>query len=70
MQLHCTLHTSGDFLNWFRKSLHRFAAFESQIALLLGFLCWDNFRKREIQSDKTDKTCVCLQKMLFLNGRE
>ena len=26
MQLHCTLHTSGDFLNWFRKSLHRFAA--------------------------------------------
>ena len=26
MQLHCTLHTLGDFLNWFRKSLHRFAA--------------------------------------------
>ena len=30
LQLHCTLHTSGDFLNWFRKSLHRFAALNSK----------------------------------------
>ena len=30
LQLHCTLYTSGDFLNWFRKSLHRFAALNSK----------------------------------------
>ena len=30
LQLHGTLHTSGDFLNWFRKSLHRFAALNSK----------------------------------------
>ena len=39
LHLHYTLYTSGDFLNWFRKSIHRFdwfAALNSN-PILLGF---------------------------------
>ena len=37
-----SLCASGDFLNWFRKSIHGLAALNSK-APSVSFFCWDNF---------------------------